>query len=182
MRINLLPLLIAVYVWLPTLSAQTLPCNFGINSAGVSGCWSPVITPPTPIPVVVTGPAGPIGPVGPPGSCNGFGLLPTGGANTAILQSVDNAEQAGDNYCKSSNGTTGFTCKLQNKALAAYKEGMPLKLFADVPCTAAQNCSVNVDSVGLKTLKDSTGQNGAAFPAGFHLFNLDSNGVFRMAY
>lgn len=103
-------------------------------------------------------------------------------ANTASIQSVDNAEQAGDNYCKSSNGTTGFTCKLQNKALAAYKEGMPLKLFADVPCTTTQNCSVNIDSQGIKTLKDSTGQNGANFPAGFHVFNLDPSGVFRMAY
>lgn len=118
----------------------------------------------------VIGPQGPAGPVGPAGTSS----------NTAVIQSVDNAQGSGTpSYCESSNGTFTYTCQLKNKALIGYSRGMGIKLWADVDC--AGGCSVNVDNQGRKALKSSDGSKDATFKAGFHVFDFDGT-VFRMAY
>jgi hypothetical protein len=74
--------------------------------------------------------------------------------NTALIPTHDTLH-ANENYCASSNGTLGYTCRLPNKALTSYSAGMTFVLNVDVDCAAA--CTLNIDNVGLKNIKKSDG-------------------------
>lgn len=74
--------------------------------------------------------------------------------NTALIPTHD-AIHANENYCASSNGTTGYTCSMPNKALLAYSAGQALLLKVDTTCSSS--CSLNVDNVGVKSIKRSDG-------------------------
>lgn len=93
------------------------------------------------------------GPIG--GLSAGFGLIvdSTGklSVNTAVIQSVDNAEAGTDSYCRSTNGTSQYTCRLSNKALTVYTRGKLFTLDADVACSTA--CTLNIDNQGIKAIK-----------------------------
>lgn len=75
--------------------------------------------------------------------------------NTAVIQSVDNAESGIASFCTSANGTAAYTCKLGSKALAAYTVGMHILLRTDTSNTGA--CSLNVDSLGNVSIKQNDG-------------------------
>lgn len=76
-------------------------------------------------------------------------------ANTAVIQSVDNAEAGLANFCGSTNGTTAYTCALANKALAAYSVGMHVLLRADTTSSGA--CSLNINGLGVHSIKQNDG-------------------------
>jgi len=76
------------------------------------------------------------------------------GFNTALISTHD-AAHANENFCDSTNGTTLFTCKLPHKALLAYARGNVFLLATDTTCAAG--CSVNIDTVGPISLKQSDG-------------------------
>lgn len=76
------------------------------------------------------------------------------GYNTALIPTHDQAH-ANENFCESTNGTSLYTCKLPNKALLAYQRGQTFLLVVDAPCIAG--CSVNIDKVGPKALKQDDG-------------------------
>jgi hypothetical protein len=62
---------------------------------------------------------------------------------------------ANEIYCASSNGTTGYTCSMPDKALVVYSVGQMFLLNVDTTCAAA--CSLNIDSVGVKSIKKKDG-------------------------
>lgn len=74
--------------------------------------------------------------------------------NTAVIATHDTVH-ANENYCYSANGTTAYTCSLPNKPLTAYRAGMTFVLSVDAPCIA--NCSLNIDKVGLVSIKKTDG-------------------------
>ena len=84
----------------------------------------------------------------------------TPGFNTALIPTHDTVH-ANENFCDSTNGTTLYTCKLPNKALLAYQRGETFLLVPDATCVAG--CSVNIDTVGPISLKQS---DGSTDPAG----------------
>lgn len=74
--------------------------------------------------------------------------------NSAVVASHDSVH-ANENYCLSGSGTTDYTCKLPNRAIAAYQTGMTFLLVADATCTT--HCSLSVDTLGQVTIKKSDG-------------------------
>jgi hypothetical protein len=74
--------------------------------------------------------------------------------NYAVVPTHDTI-YANENYCYSSNGTTLYTCHLPFRALKAYRPGMTFLLNVDASC--ASSCSVNVDDVGIVTIKKNDG-------------------------
>ena len=113
-------------------------------------------------------------------SC-GSGLILLSGScavNTAVVQSVDNAEAGTDKYCASTNGNGSYTCALSNKALTHYSAGQLVMLSADVPCPAA--CTVNIDGNGVRAIKtNAAGATDAAVRPGLSLLGYDGT-VFRL--
>ncbi len=87
----------------------------------------------------------------------------TGSLNTVLAATLD---QVHNNpfFCNSTNGTSSYTCKLQNRALAAYQLGQTFELLTDAPCN--QNCQVNIDTVGPRNIWSRDGLTAAIFPAG----------------
>ena len=74
--------------------------------------------------------------------------------NSALVPTHDQVH-ANENFCDSLNGTTLYTCKLPNKALLAYARGNTFLLAVDTTCAAG--CSVNIDTVGPISIKQSDG-------------------------
>ncbi len=74
--------------------------------------------------------------------------------NSALIPTHD-VIHGNENYCKSTNGTTAYTCKMPNKALVAYAEGQEFLLNADATC--ASSCTLNVDGAGTKTITRADG-------------------------
>jgi len=73
--------------------------------------------------------------------------------NSVVAATLDQVHN-NINFCNSTNGTGQFTCKLPNRALPAYQAGQVFLLVADQSCTS---CSLNVDNVGSKGIKDAAG-------------------------
>ena len=74
--------------------------------------------------------------------------------NTALIPTHDTIH-ANETYCASSNGTTGYTCSMPNKALPSYSVGQVFLLNVDTTCSAS--CSLNIDSLGVLTIKEKDG-------------------------
>ena len=74
--------------------------------------------------------------------------------NTALIPTHDTIH-ANESYCVSSNGTTSYTCVMPSKALPAYTPGQAFLLNVDATC--ASSCSLNVDGLGVRTIKKKDG-------------------------
>ncbi|HLH00892.1 MAG TPA: hypothetical protein VKX49_31590 [Bryobacteraceae bacterium] len=74
--------------------------------------------------------------------------------NSAFIATHDTVHE-NENYCNSTNGTSGYTCALPFKRLGSYRAGMTFLLTVDAPC--ATSCSLNVDGAGVVSLKKSDG-------------------------
>jgi hypothetical protein len=76
--------------------------------------------------------------------------------NTAVALTIANSQAGKPDFCNSTNGTDAYTCSLNAaSALTAYTAGMHLTLTGDVTNTGA--ATLNVDSVGLKNIKQADG-------------------------
>jgi hypothetical protein len=79
----------------------------------------------------------------------------TPSVNFGVVPSIA-TNQAGQNICNSTNGTTAYTCSLGysgSAALTAYTTGMEILLVVDT--TSSTTATVNVDNLGAITLKES---------------------------
>lgn len=74
--------------------------------------------------------------------------------NQAVIPTHDSLH-ANELYCKSTNGTTVYTCKMHNRPISAYTEGMVFLVEVDTTC--ASTCSLNVDGLGAKTIWQANG-------------------------
>jgi hypothetical protein len=74
--------------------------------------------------------------------------------NSAVIPTHDTIH-SNEIYCASSNGTTLYTCALPNKALLSYSPGQMFLLNVDATC--ATSCSLNIDSVGVRSIKKKDG-------------------------
>src|SRR5579863_6607693 len=99
--------------------------------------------------------------------------------NTAFIATHDTVHD-NENYCNSTNGTTGYTCRLPFKALTSYQAGMVFLLTVDAPCTTS--CSLNIDNVGLVSVKkpDGTTDPGGTIAAGQPQWIFYDGKVFRL--
>lgn len=70
--------------------------------------------------------------------------------NSALIATHDTVH-ANENYCFSSNGTTGYTCRMRYKTITAYSTGMTFLLVVDESCNAA--CTLDVDRLGAVNIK-----------------------------
>lgn len=76
--------------------------------------------------------------------------------NTAVALTIATSQSGKPDYCNSTNGTDAYTCSLNAAAaLTAYTAGMHLTLNPDT--TNSGGASLNVDSVGIKSIKQSDG-------------------------
>ncbi len=101
--------------------------------------------------------------------------------NTALIPTHDTIH-ANESYCASSNGTTGYTCSMPDKALTAYTAGQVFLLNVDTTC--ATSCSLNIDNVGLKSItkKDGVTAPGGVLVAGQAQFVWYDGTVMRLMY
>ena len=101
--------------------------------------------------------------------------------NTALIPTHDTIH-ANESYCASSNGTTAYTCSMPDKALTAYTAGQVFLLNVDTTC--ATSCSLNIDSLGLKSItkKDGLTAPGGALVAGQAQFVWYDGTVIRLMY
>lgn len=97
--------------------------------------------------------------------------------NSALVPTHDQVHH-NENFCRSSNGTVLYTCKLPNKALPSYQLGDVFELLADAPCT--QNCQVNIDGVGALNIWSRDGSVAAAFPSGIPVWIWFDGKVMRL--
>jgi hypothetical protein len=115
----------------------------------------------------------------------GFGLMLANGVpavNTATIESLTVAQSGAPIYCPSTNGTPAYTCSFAGThALAAYTMGMFVLLRPDVTNLGA--CSLNIDSQGVKGIKQNDGSTdpapGAVVAGKFYWLFYDGT-VFRM--
>ena len=102
--------------------------------------------------------------------------------NTAVALTIA-VEQAGTpTFCNSTNGTTAYTCSFSGaRALNAYSTGMFIVLHTDTTNTGA--CSINIDSLGIKSITQNDGvtapASGAITSGKFYWLFYDGT-VFRM--
>jgi len=76
--------------------------------------------------------------------------------NSAVALTIATAQSGTPIYCRSSNGSTAYTCTLSNaRTLTAYTNGMVILLNPDTTCSAS--CSLNIDGVGLVNVKKIDG-------------------------
>jgi hypothetical protein len=99
--------------------------------------------------------------------------------NTALVATHDSVHRNA-NYCDSSTGTAQYTCSLPFKRLTQYQPGMTFVLRADTTCAAA--CSLNIDNLGVKSLKKADGATdpAGAITAGQPQWVFFDGAVFRM--
>jgi len=85
-----------------------------------------------------------------------------------------------ENYCRSSTGTTGYTCRLPNSALTSYRAGMTFLLNVDTDCI--RDCTLNIDNVQLVNIKKADGSTdpGGALTAGQPQWIFFDGTVFRL--
>lgn len=100
--------------------------------------------------------------------------------DTTKLATRDQVQAQTDISCASGSGSgTTFTCT-HSKALAAYADGMTIAWKPDVTCTGTP--TLNIDSLGAKSLVESDGTTAASCTAGLWLlltYNGTSAGTFR---
>lgn len=101
--------------------------------------------------------------------------------NSALIPTHDTIH-ANESYCASSNGTTAYTCSMPDKALTAYSVGQMFLLNVDTTC--ATSCSLNIDSNGAKSIKQSNGTTdpGGALIAGQAQLIWYDGTVMRLMY
>jgi hypothetical protein len=76
--------------------------------------------------------------------------------NSAVALTIATAQSGVPIYCRSSNGSTAYTCSLSGaRTLTAYTSGMVVLLSVDSTCSAS--CSLNIDGVGLVSVKKIDG-------------------------
>jgi hypothetical protein len=76
--------------------------------------------------------------------------------NTAVALTIATAQAGKPDYCNSTNGSGAYTCSLSSAAvLTAYTPGMHLTLSTDT--TNIASATLNVDSLGIKSIKQSDG-------------------------
>jgi hypothetical protein len=76
--------------------------------------------------------------------------------NSAVALTIATAQSGAPIYCRSSNGSTAYTCSLSTaRTLTAYTSGMVVLLSVDSTCSAS--CSLNIDGVGLVSVKKIDG-------------------------
>lgn len=97
--------------------------------------------------------------------------------NTAVAATIDQIH-GNPNVCVSTNGTAIYACKLATKPLLAYQRGQAFMLVPDAPC--AQNCQVNIDSVGPLNIWSRDGSMAAAFPSGIPVWIWFDGKVMRL--
>lgn len=97
--------------------------------------------------------------------------------NTAIVATHDQVH-AGESVCLPSGGVIGYTCQfsLTGKALTKYTSGMPLFLIPDVDSSGG---TVNVDNVGIVSLRESDGTTAAKLTHGHGYWFFYDGTVFR---
>lgn len=87
--------------------------------------------------------------------------------NFAVALAISIAQSGVPLYCNSQNGTTAYTCSLSGASrLMTYTAGMVLFLNADTTCSGP--CSLNVDNVGIISIKQI---DGATDPGGSLIAN-----------
>jgi len=76
--------------------------------------------------------------------------------NSAVALTIATAQSGAPVYCRSANGTTGYTCSFSSaRALTAYTAGMIVLLSVDTTCSTS--CSLNIDGVGMVAVKKIDG-------------------------
>lgn len=87
----------------------------------------------------------------------GAGRIDCGSAmNSAVALTIAMAETGLPIFCRSTNGTTAYTCSLSAaRALTQYELGMILLLYVDTTC--ASSCNLSVDGVGITSIKKIDG-------------------------
>ena len=101
--------------------------------------------------------------------------------NSALIPTHDTVH-ANESYCASSNGTTGYTCSMPDKALVSYSAGQVFLLNVDTTC--ATSCSLNIDGLGTISVyqKDGMTAPGGALVAGQAQFVWFDGTVMRLMY
>lgn len=101
--------------------------------------------------------------------------------NTALIPTHDTVH-ANESYCASSNGTTVYTCSMPDKALLSYSIGQVFLLTVDSTC--ASSCSLNIDTLGAKSIKKKDGVTDptGALVAGQAQFVWYDGTVIRLMY
>jgi len=76
--------------------------------------------------------------------------------NTTVALTIATAQSAAPIFCNSTNGTSAYTCTLSAaKALTVYTTGMFVLLRVD--STNAGGCSLNIDGLAIKAIKQNDG-------------------------
>jgi hypothetical protein len=101
--------------------------------------------------------------------------------NTALKPTHDTIH-ANESYCASSNGTSGYTCAMPDKALPSYSVGQAFLLNVDTTC--ASSCSLNIDGLGILSItqKDGMTAPGGMLIAGQAQFIWYDGTVMRLMY
>lgn len=101
--------------------------------------------------------------------------------NTALIPTHDSIH-ANENFCASANGTAAYTCSMPYKALTSYSTGQAFLLKVDTTCLSS--CSLNVDGVGMLTIKKKDGVTdpGGALVAGQAQLVWYDGSVIRLMY
>ncbi len=101
--------------------------------------------------------------------------------NSALIPTHDTVH-ANESYCASSNGTTGYTCSMPDKALVSYSAGQVFLLNVDTTC--ATSCSLNIDGLGTISVyqKDGMTAPGGTLVAGQAQFVWFDGTVMRLMY
>jgi len=99
--------------------------------------------------------------------------------NSAVVPTHETIH-ANENYCLSTTGTTGYTCRLPNSALTSYRAGMTVVLNVDADCATA--CSLNIDNIKPVNIKKADGSTdpGGALTAGQPQWIFYDGTVFRL--
>jgi hypothetical protein len=101
--------------------------------------------------------------------------------NSALIPTHDTIH-ANESYCASSNGTTGYTCSMPDKALLSYSAGQAFLLNVDTTC--ATTCSLNIDGLGTISVyqKDGMTVPGGMLVAGQAQWVWFDGSVMRLMY
>jgi hypothetical protein len=76
--------------------------------------------------------------------------------NTSVALTIATAQTGAPIYCNSTNGTSAYTCSFAStRSLTSYATGMFVLLRTDTSNSAG--CSLNIDGVGLKAIKQKDG-------------------------
>ena len=76
--------------------------------------------------------------------------------NTSVALTIATAQSGAPIYCNSTNGTTAYSCSFTaTRTLASYSTGMFVLLRVDASNTGG--CSLNIDGLGLKAIKQKDG-------------------------